>query len=228
VLEHLDVLRVPHAPQTHPRARDENSLVLLDELGSGTDPEEGAALAASIIEHLLEVGALVVVTTHLSALKSFAVNDARIVSASMEFDSATGQPTYRMITGIPGRSRAIEVAKLIGLPPEIIASARERLGERYGETDNLLATLQKKMAEIVAQQDEILAVRKDLESERKTMQDKSAALEKERARLGASYREELERLRDDVARTLSAEIKSLREMDRAARAWSKRTTSSGP
>ena len=68
--------------------------------------EEGAALAASVIEHLLDTGALIIVTTHLSALKSFAVNDARIVNASMEFDSATGQPTYRMITGIPGRSRA--------------------------------------------------------------------------------------------------------------------------
>ena len=195
-----------------------NSLVLLDELGSGTDPEEGAALAASIIEHLLETGALVVVTTHLSALKSFAVNDKRIVNASMEFDSATALPTYRLISGIPGRSRAIEVATMIGLPPQIIAAARERLGERYGETDHLLATLQKKMAEIVAQQDEILGLRKDLESERKTMQEKSAALEKERARLGTTYREELERLRDDVARQLAAEIKSLRDMDRAARA----------
>ncbi|HEV7243079.1 MAG TPA: Smr/MutS family protein [Thermoanaerobaculia bacterium] len=194
------------------------SLVLLDELGSGTDPEEGAALAASIIEHLLEVGALVVVTTHLSALKSFAVNDTRIVNASMEFDSATGHPTYRMISGIPGRSRAIEVAKMIGLPASIINSARERLGERYGETDHLLATLQKKMAEIVAQQDELASLRASLEHDRKTLQEKAAALEKERARLGTSYREELEHLRDDVTRQLAAEIKSLRDMDRAARA----------
>ena len=194
------------------------SLVLLDELGSGTDPEEGAALAASIIEHLLEVGALVIVTTHLSALKSFAVNDERIVNASMEFDSATGHPTYRMITGIPGRSRAIEVAKMIGLPASIIDSARERLGERYGETDHLLATLQKKMAEIVAQQDELVSLRSSLEHDRSTLQQKADALEKERARLGTTYREELERLRDDVTRQLSAEIKSLRDMDRNARA----------
>jgi DNA mismatch repair protein MutS2 len=123
-----------------------------------------------------------------------------------------------MISGIPGRSRAIEIAKMIGLPRSIIDSARERLGERYGETDQLLSTLQKKMAEIVAQQDEIAALRKHLESDRKDMQEKSAALEKERARLGTSYREELERLRDDVTRQLTAEIKSLREADRAARA----------
>ena len=194
------------------------SLVLLDELGSGTDPEEGAALAAAVIEHLLSIGALVIVTTHLSALKSFAVNDTHIVNASMEFDSATALPTYRMITGIPGRSRAIEVAKMIGLPDAIIASAKGRLGERYGETDHLLATLQTKMAEVVTQQDELAGARKELESERRAMQEKAAALEKERLRLGTSYREELERLRDDVSRQLTNEIKNLRESDRVARA----------
>lgn len=187
------------------------SLVLLDELGSGTDPEEGAALAASVIEHLLESGALLVVTTHLSALKSFAVNDGRIVNASMEFDSATGSPTYRMITGIPGRSRAIEVAKMIGLPASIIDAARERLGERYADTDHLLAALQKKMAEVVAQQDELVGLRTSLESARRVAAEKAVALEKERERLGGKYREELERLRDDVTRQLSAEIKALRE-----------------
>ncbi len=193
------------------------SLVLLDELGSGTDPEEGAAIAAAVIEHLLDSGALLVVTTHLSSLKSFAVNDPRIVNASMEFDSATLKPTYRIISGIPGRTRAIEVAKMIGLPDSIINAARERLGERYGETDHLLATLQKKMAEIVAQQDELIRMRGEAESERKVMQEKAAALEKERLRLGSTYREELERLRDDVTRQLTNEIKNLREMDRSAR-----------
>lgn len=194
------------------------SLVLLDELGSGTDPEEGAAIAASVIEHLLETGSLLVVTTHLSALKSFAVNDTRIVNASMEFDAETGQPTYRMIAGIPGRSRAIEVAKIIGLPDSIIRAARERLGERYGETDHLLATLQKKMSEIVAQQDELKAQQKELERDRRAAQEKADALEKERIRLGTTYREELERLRDDLSRQIANEIKNLREMDRAARA----------
>ena len=219
VLEHLSTFSAYLTRLKRILARvTKNSLVLLDELGSGTDPEEGAALAASIIEHLLEVGALVVVTTHLSALKSFAVNDTRIVNASMEFDAETLLPTYRLITGIPGRSRAIEVAQLIGLPKAIIASARERLGERYGETDHLLATLQKRMSEIVAQQDELAALRTSLESERRTMQEKSAALEKERTRLGVTYREELERLRDDVTRQFQAEIKALREQDRAARA----------
>ena len=219
VLEHLSTFSAYLTRLKRILARvTKNSLVLLDELGSGTDPEEGAALAAAIIEHLLGVGALVVVTTHLSALKSFAVNDTRIVNASMEFDAATLLPTYRLITGVPGRSRAIEVAAMIGLPKEIIASARERLGERYGETDHLLATLQKRMSEIVAQQDELASLRVSLESERRTMQEKAAALEKERTRLGTTYREELERLRDDVTRQFQAEVKALRDQDRAARA----------
>ena len=196
----------------------ERSLVLLDELGSGTDPEEGAALAAAVIEHILETGALLIATTHLSALKSFAVADTRIVNASMEFDSATGQPTYRMIAGIPGRSRAIDVAQMIGLPAPIIAAARERLGDRYGETDTLLAQLQKRMSEVLAQQDEAARLRTELERERKTFAERNAALEKERAKVGATYREELDRLKDDVTRQLAAELKNLREMDRNARA----------
>jgi len=212
VLEHLSTFSayLVRLKRVLAKATDK-SLVLLDELGSGTDPEEGSALAASVIEHLLARGALIIVTTHLSALKSFAVSDKRIVNASMEFDSATGLPTYRIITGIPGRSRAIEVAKMIGLPSSVIDSARERLGERYVETDHLLATLQKKMSEIVAQQDELAALKTSLESERRAAAEKAVALEKERARLGTTYREELERLRDDVARQLANEIKNLRE-----------------
>jgi DNA mismatch repair protein MutS2 len=194
------------------------SLVLLDELGSGTDPEEGAALAASVIEHLLEKGALLIATTHLSALKSFAVNDSRIVNASMEFDAATGKPTYRLITGIPGRSRAIDVAQMIGLPSSIIDAARARLGDMYGETDTLLAQLQKRMSEVLRQQDEASRVVRELEGERAQLADTRAQLEKEKSRLGVTYREELERLRDDVARQVSNEIKHLRELDRSERA----------
>jgi len=219
VLEHLSTFSAYLVRLKKVLTRATNrSLVLLDELGSGTDPEEGAALAAAVVEHLLNVGSLLVVTTHLSSLKSFAVNDKRIVNASMEFDVATGQPTYRMVTGIPGRSRAIDIAQMIGLPASVIAAARERLGDRYGETDTLLATLQKRMSEVLAQQDEIARLRTSVEDERRAMAEKTAQLEKERARLGTSYRDELERLRDDVTRQLANEIKNLRDMDRNARA----------
>ena len=195
----------------------DRSLVLLDELGSGTDPEEGAALAAATIEHFLSSGTLLIVTTHLSALKGFAVNDPRIVNASMEFDSATGQSTYRMIVGIPGRSRAIEVAENIGLPGSVIAAARERLGDRYGETDRMLAELQKRMSDVLAQQDEVARMRDMLEREQRAAAEAADKLETERRRLGASFREELERVKDDVARQVANEIKNIRTSERIDR-----------
>ncbi|HET7711297.1 MAG TPA: hypothetical protein VFL80_05155, partial [Thermoanaerobaculia bacterium] len=219
VLEHLSTFSAYLLRLKKILARvTDRSLVLLDELGSGTDPEEGAALAAATIEHLLKAGALLIVTTHLSALKGFAVTDTRIVNASMEFDSATGQPTYRMIVGIPGRSRAIDVAQMIGLPSSIIASARERLGDRYGETDHMLAELQRRMSEVLAQKDEVTKLREELEEARRVAEEKAKKLEAERARVGTSFRDELERLKDDVARQVAAEIRNLREADRSVRA----------
>jgi DNA mismatch repair protein MutS2 len=194
------------------------SLVLLDELGSGTDPEEGSAIATAVIEHLLATGALMIVTTHLSALKSFAVNDARIVNASMEFDGATAAPTYRMIAGIPGRSRAIDVAQIIGLPSSVIDRARQHLGDHYGETDTLIAELQKKMSEVLAARDEAAGLKDSLENEIGRLALERGRLEKERAKLGGSFREELDRLRDDVQRQVASELKNLRESDRNTRA----------
>ena len=215
VLEHLSTFSAYLMRLKRILARaTSNSLVLLDELGSGTDPEEGAALAAATIEHLLASGTLLIVTTHLSALKGFAVNDSRIVNASMEFDTANGQPTYRMIVGLPGRSRAIDTAQHVGLPASIIAAARERLGDRYGETDHMLAELQRRMSEVLAQQDEVKRLREELETERRIATEKAARLEAERARVGSSFRDELERLKDDVSRQVAAEIKNLRESDR--------------
>jgi len=194
------------------------SLVLLDELGSGTDPEEGAALAAAVVEHLLEIGALLIVTTHLSSLKGFAVSDGRVLNASMEFDSESGKPTYRIISGVPGRSRALEAARMIGLPSPVIDRAHERLGDRYAETDDLLSQLQRKVSEVSAERDDVSRLRAELERERHAVGEKLAALEKERVHAGSSYRDELERLRDDVHRQLTNEIRTLREMDRTARA----------
>jgi DNA mismatch repair protein MutS2 len=219
VLEHLStfsayLMRLKRV-LTHATDR---SLVLLDELGSGTDPEEGAALAAAVVEHLVSVGALMIVTTHLSALKTFAVKDAHIVNASMEFDAASGRSTYRMITGLPGRSRAIDVAAMIGLPAPIIERARERLGDRYGETDHLLAELQRRMSEVLAEQDGVARMRGEAETARRELDKLREKLEAERAKLGTSYRDELERLRDDVSRQVANELKNLREMDRSARA----------
>src|SRR5438093_3694184 len=191
VLEHLSTFSAYLVRLKHILARaTKRSLVLLDELGSGTDPEEGAALAAAVIEYFLDCGALLIVTTHLSSVKSFAMNDSRVVNASMEFDSATGHPSYRLITGIPGRSRAIEVAQMIGLPSPIIDRARDRLGQRYAEVDQLVGQLQKKMSDVLAQQDALDKVRQETETERVALVASREKFDRERARAGAAYREE--------------------------------------
>lgn len=187
------------------------SLVLLDELGSGTDPEEGSALAASVIEHLLEIGCLMIITTHLSALKSFAIADPRITNASMEFDADTGGPTFRMVVGVPGRSRAIEVAERIGLPRQVTDSARSRLGDRYGEIDTLLADLQAKLAEVLHEQEQLRDARAEALRHLESIRAERESIQAERKKLAKSYRDEIDRLKDEVTRRLQAEIRTLRE-----------------
>lgn len=194
-----------------------HSLVLLDELGSGTDPEEGGALAAAVIEHLVKAGALIIATTHLSSLKSFATDDQRIVNASMEFDSDTGRPTFRLITGVPGRSRAIEVAKMIGLPAAIIDRARERVGEEFGRVDQLVSDLQTKMRQVRELEQTIEKRTLEMEREQSALRSKLEETEKERSALAERFRKEIERFREKATETLQSEIKRLRDRDRNER-----------
>ncbi|MEO8216988.1 MAG: Smr/MutS family protein [Acidobacteriota bacterium] len=187
------------------------SLVLLDELGSGTDPEEGSALAASVIERLLEIGTLLVVTTHLSALKTFALSDDRIGNASMEFDAVTGSSTYRMNLGVPGRSRAIEVAEMIGLPASILASARERLGERYGDMDRLIGELQRTLSEAAETRQELSDLRREAAGAADAARIDRERAAHERKELSKKYRTEIEELKREVSSRLNDELRRLKK-----------------
>lgn len=193
------------------------SLVLLDEIGSGTDPEEGSAIAAAVIEHLLDVGCLFVVTTHLARVQSVAIASDRIINASMEFGEQSHEPTFRLIPGLPGRSRAIEVAERVGLPSDMIGKAREFLGSEYGRTDELLSQLQSSLREAQQLRDELDRREREVRITERELNERLERAKKEEKTLLRKWQEESEAIRRDVYRQLRTEIKSLREKGQAER-----------
>ncbi|MEZ2459152.1 endonuclease MutS2 [Salinicoccus roseus] len=122
---------------------DDNSLVLLDELGAGTDPEEGAALAISILEYLLDKHTTVVATTHYPQLKSFSYTREDTVNASVEFDVETLSPTYRLLMGIPGKSNAFEISNKLGLDSTVIERARKLAGRDSTDVNDMISALER-------------------------------------------------------------------------------------
>src|SRR5215469_2517640 len=158
------------------RTATANSLVLLDELGSATDPEEGAALAVAIAEHFLRTGCFTIISTHHTSLKVFGANSVGVLNAAVGFDEATLKPTYELKTGVPGASAGINIAQRLGLNPEIIRSARSRLSTQAQGVAKFLDRLH---AELSA-----------AESERLRIREKEAAVERERVRLESEGRRE--------------------------------------
>ena len=139
------------------RACGPRSLVLFDELGAGTDPEEGVAIAMSLLDHFIQKGCLCLATTHHGVLKNYGYTRAGVGNASMEFDLASLQPTYRILMGVPGESHALEIARRGGIPDELIRSAAAYLQQERGEAADLINRLshkQRELAEAEREQDE--------------------------------------------------------------------------
>lgn len=154
----------------------ESSLVILDELGVGTDPDEGTALAMAIMDYLSEKGSLSAISTHYQKLKRYGLINKKAQNASVEFDSKTGRPTFRLLTGMPGVSHAIEIARDVGINPEIIGRASTYLGKDRARSDSIMEDLVRMMEEAKREKKAVTLARQDYEQSRK-------GLEEERERL---------------------------------------------
>ena len=129
---------------------DDGTLVLLDELGAGTDPTEGSALAQALLDHFIRTGSLVVATTHYAEIKTYAHNEERARNASVDFDLATLRPTYHLSIGLPGTSQAFAIAERLGLPKRLVEDARSRLSAAQQEFESTLASIRETQVDIAA------------------------------------------------------------------------------
>jgi len=195
---------------------DHESLVLFDELGAGTDPQEGAALAISILDEVHGRGARVMATTHYPELKAYGYNRPGVVNASVEFDIETLSPTYRLLIGVPGRSNAFEISSRLGLPESIIDRAKGFTGTDRHEVESMIASLEetRRQSEDDAERSHELLM--ESESLRKELQEKLQAYEERKEALDKKAKEKARKIVDEAKREAESIIAELREMRKNA------------
>ncbi|HLO13245.1 MAG TPA: endonuclease MutS2, partial [Anaerolineales bacterium] len=169
---------------------DERSLVIFDELGAGTDPQEGAALARAILSFLLETGCTTLVATHYPELKTFAHSTEGVVNASLEFDIKTLRPTYHLTIGLPGRSNALLIAQRLGLPQPIIESAKGEINPEDLRADKLLDDIRKERNRTSRERQKLEKARDRLEAQTKELEKRLEKIEDERREVLAKARAE--------------------------------------
>jgi len=190
-------------------AAQRRTLVLLDELGAGTDPAEGAALGNAVLDFLSQRQAKVVVTTHIGDLKAYAYRHPRALNAACEFDQETLRPTYRLLLGQPGNSNAIAVAERLGLPPSVIQRARDALGRTRGRDSELIADLEQSRKAIEDDREAAHALRRAVEA---LQAEADAELRAAAAKARVSRREAEQEVDEQLRRVRSDVLEALRQL----------------
>lgn len=191
---------------------DSQSLVLFDELGAGTDPAEGAALAIALIQHCRQCGARVAATTHYAELKLFAMRTEGVINASCEFNVETLQPTYRLLIGIPGKSNAFAISRKLGLPEYIIDDASSMVNENDANFEDVLNQLEQQRQAMEAARQEAERLRQETERTKKQSEEYFAEIKKERDKAVQKARQEAQHIIDDARRTANQVSEELRQL----------------
>lgn len=190
---------------------DEKSLVLFDELGAGTDPTEGAALAIAILSYLHNRGIRAMATTHYSELKVFALSTPGVENACCEFDVESLKPTYRLLIGIPGKSNAFAISSKLGLPDYIIEDAKARLSEQDVSFEDLLTDLETSKRTIEKERDEIAAYKREVEALKNQTRQKQDKLDEQRERILREANEKANAILRDAKEVADETIKNFRK-----------------
>ena len=192
-----------------------DSLVLVDELGAGTDPTEGAALAIAILERFYDSGALTMATTHYNELKKYALATSGVENAAMEFDVETLTPTYRLLIGVPGKSNAFEISKKLGLSESVIERATEHIKHGDMEFENVISSIEDDKRKAAADRLDAESMRAEIEERLKKLEEKEKAISEKRADIIAEAKREARELLRETKSAVKDVQKDLRRLQKS-------------